>query len=137
MIYLPLFVYGTLRPGSKKYSLVRYQVIHGRTSRALLSGHQMYGFGYFPGIIPDVGAVMPVQGDLLWLDLTGYEDTMKRVDAYEGEGFIFNRREVVVRAGYDSHSEVAWTYLANPDILEVQPSMRIESNDWLKFAYRS
>ena len=133
---LPLFVYGTLRPGSKKYSLLRYAVEPGRTLTAELPSYQMYSIGRFPGIVSDDRAVKPVQGDLLWIDTLRYAQTLDRLDRYEGEGYTFHRIAVTVFAKLTRHQESAWVYVVNPKVLRIDFSNKIESNDWFQVAYR-
>lgn len=137
MKQLPLFVYGTLRPGATNYKLLRHRVVPGRTVKAVLQGYQMFTFGLFPGIFPDPygESVGPIQGDLLWLDSSCYAEALADIDLYEGEGRIFFRHALGVQAGQERREEVAWVYLVGLDLVQTLLSTRVESNDWFRLSY--
>ncbi|MFP3915258.1 MAG: gamma-glutamylcyclotransferase [Actinomycetota bacterium] len=74
-----LFVYGTLRPRGRAFSLVKPKVVDHRP--AVLSGYSLVGEGHrYPWCIKSPGS--EVTGDLLWL--REVEETLRMLDEYEG-----------------------------------------------------
>lgn len=122
--FLPLFVYGTLMRGERAHSLLAPQVTHA--SDAILDGASLYDLGRYPLAARGSGSVA---GEILWLSLEGYEDTLTRLDRYEGSEYT--RVQVDVRLS-DAHSSVtAWTYLGRQ-----APAARaalIPHGDWRKW----
>ncbi len=90
-----LFVYGTLRPRfENQWSL--YLAERSRlVGEGVIEG-DLYLFGWFPGLLAGDGVV---QGDLLEL-LGDAEETLRKIDAYEGEDyFVREWVEVTLSAG--------------------------------------
>lgn len=124
-----LFVYGTLR---KKVGGGRPELL-GRgarfVGRARARG-RLYSLGAFPAFVPSSEATGRVLGDLWILDRP--EETLERLDAYEGCGaadprpHLFERIaiEVVLESGTE---ETAWVYAYRGATDAVR---EIGSGDW-------
>jgi gamma-glutamylcyclotransferase (GGCT)/AIG2-like uncharacterized protein YtfP len=123
---LPLFVYGTLQPGFSRYPLIRQWV--KRYHQARLSGFQMYDFRSFPGILPMETKSVAIPGSVLIVEPSDWPDFIKQADKVENEGFLFQRTEVLVDLALEE--QLAWTYVADPQVLKVKPDMAIAGNDW-------
>lgn len=126
---LPVFVYGTLRPGEKNYP----HYLAGRTIRevAATAEGQLYlvADGGYPYVEP--GACR-VAGELVYLDPHQYEHTLRRLDALEeydpGDEAhsVYLRRRTVVTLADGGHT-AAWIYYWNcPRIV----GTRIPSGDF-------
>ncbi|MFI9723249.1 gamma-glutamylcyclotransferase family protein [Streptomyces sp. NPDC052396] len=115
MPHLPVFVYGTLRPGQHNYA--RYLRGHTLTEQpARLLGAALYAGPGYPYAVP--AAHSTVHGDLVTLTLDHYAATLAALDALEGcapgaPDNLYDRvaREVVQANG--AHTQ-AWVYLAAP-----------------------
>jgi gamma-glutamylcyclotransferase (GGCT)/AIG2-like uncharacterized protein YtfP len=126
---LPVFVYGTLRPGEKNYR--RY--LAGRTvdEVAATAEGQLYFVvdGGYPYVEPGRGTVA---GELVFLDPRRYTQTLRGVDALEeydsdneSHSIYLRRRTTVTLA--DGSRIAAWIYYWNcPQITGI----RIASGDF-------
>lgn len=126
---LPVFVYGTLRPGEKNHR--RY--LGGRTTRivpAVARGELRFvsGEGY-PCVTPGEGIV---KGELIFLAPDRYEETLHRLDELEEydegseEKSVYLRRRAAVTLP-DGSSAEGWIYYWNrPQTV----GERIESGDF-------
>lgn len=120
---LPVFVYGTLRPGEKNYP--RY--LAGRavkTVSATAEGRLYYvaGGGY-PYVEPGPGTVA---GELVYLDPCHYEQTLQAIDALEEykpddeAHSVYLRRRTYVTL-IDGSCAAAWIYYWNfPELTGVR-----------------
>lgn len=126
---LPVFVYGTLRPGEKNYR--RY--LAGRTISevAATASGQLYfvADGGYPYVIQGEGSVV---GKLVYLVPDRYEQTLQDLDALEEyvpgdeKNSVYLRRRALVRLP-DGNERVAWIYYWNfPQIT----GTRITSGDF-------
>jgi gamma-glutamylcyclotransferase (GGCT)/AIG2-like uncharacterized protein YtfP len=62
---VPLFVYGTLRPGGRLHNWIESAVIDSEP--ATVTGYTLFNLGgHFPLMVPERGRV--VHGDILWVD---------------------------------------------------------------------
>ena len=126
---LPVFVYGTLRPGQKNY----FPFLGGRILRetpATIEGRLFYvrGEGY-PYLLPGGGIV---RGDLVELRPEKYDQTLRELDDLEEfdpqdepESIYLRRRgRVTPEEGKDV---VAWVYFWN---LKEDAGERVESGDF-------
>lgn len=112
---LPVFVYGTLRPGRYNHRVVAGAL--AAASPAVLTGHALYVRG-LPYVVPQPDAV--VVGDLLDLTSQRYTRTLRALDQLEGyreedpDGSHYVRTRVTVRVDADGGVRPAWVYLAGP-----------------------
>lgn len=98
-----VFVYGTLMKG---YGNHRNYLSHSEfVGTGEITGYALYAVSSFPGIVPEGGE--KVKGEVYKVD----QDTLKRLDRLEGEGSLYLRKQVEVRA--DGHIVQAWTYIWN------------------------
>lgn len=112
---LPVFVYGTLRPGQKNY---RHYLL-GKTvreERATITGALYYvPHGGYPYLLPEAGTVT---GDLMFLTPEFYETTLRDLDRLEEydcdyeKHSVYLRRRATVSLGDGSPCE-AWVYYWN------------------------
>lgn len=122
---LPIFVYGTLRPGGALYPQVRDFV--ERHESALMGGFDLYSFGMFPGIVHGNGTV---EGDLLYIHEDKWAECLAELDRIEANGYLFIRTDIYAanKGMYDIVR--VWVYVANMNVLSTD--QRIESNDWFR-----
>lgn len=120
-----LFVYGTLRPHSPAFELVRPAVV--RHQPAVLTGYSLVAEGHrYPWCVES--AEGEVAGDLLWLEEV--EGTLRRLDEYEG---VHDPDPEYVRSVADvlvgSSMLPAWVYVGGACVAgDVHP---LEGTDWI------
>ncbi|MFN8482927.1 MAG: gamma-glutamylcyclotransferase family protein [Anaerolineae bacterium] len=125
---LPLFVYGTLRPGGAAFG--RIALFVRGIERARLPSHDLYDLGAYPMALPGAGVVV---GELLTLHSETYTYALHRLDRYEGydaaqdDGLYLRRRVTVTTA--EGQAVAAWTYLGTAESIADRPP--IPSGDWL------
>ncbi|MFN8472101.1 MAG: gamma-glutamylcyclotransferase family protein [Anaerolineae bacterium] len=125
---LPVFVYGTLRPGGSAFP--RIALFVQKVERAVLSGVDLYDLGAYPMALPGNGMVV---GELLTLYAETYSYALHRLDRYEGydarhDDGLYLRRPVTVTTA-DGHFVAAWTYMGTTE--GAVDSRLIPSGDWL------
>lgn len=108
----PVFVYGTLMEGERAHSVLSGSEFGGYFQ---LKDYAMYDLSAYPGIRPCSGE--SVLGELYFVNSA----TISRMDRYEGEGSLYRRTPVTVRAGHNTVSAEAYVY--NQDIVGT-PKMR-------------
>ncbi len=129
---LPLFVYGTLRPGLRNHA----RFLAGRCERArpaVLAGTALHDGPGYPFAVPD--PAHRVHGDLLAPRPEEYAGVLAALDRLEGchpdgSGLYIRIELPVTPAGGDPVS--AWVYLAGPAWtarLRTTPAL-IPSGDW-------
>lgn len=135
---LPIFVYGTMRPGAYKYGLLRNFV--ERIQPARLEGFQMYDYGDFPGIIEEIGAGKEIVGEVLTIREDRWENCIENLDKHEKNGYLFNRTNQFYATIWKGnipdeeltlpreHHVLVWVYLVNDKLLA--PIKAVKSNDW-------
>lgn len=112
---LPVFVYGTLRPGEKNFA----PFLGGRCQNILpasVPGRLYYvrGEGY-PYLTEETGTV---KGELIFIDPRTYRKTLRRLDQLEEynpddlDGSVYLRKQVTAIAA-DGLRHTAWTYIWN------------------------
>jgi gamma-glutamylcyclotransferase (GGCT)/AIG2-like uncharacterized protein YtfP len=126
---LPVFVYGTLRPGQKNYP--RY--LQGRTLRehsATIRGLLYFvPDGGYPYLRPGEGTV---SGELLELDPESYDETLYELDLLEEydpqdeERSVYLRRKTTVTLS-QGEQVTAWAYYWNVAKITGE---KIESGDF-------
>lgn len=82
-----IFVYGTLMNGQGAHDRLNGARFLGK---AVLRDYEMFSLGGFPGIQPCAG--VSVVGELYEIE----DETLSNIDAYEGEGSLYNREIVKV-----------------------------------------
>jgi gamma-glutamylcyclotransferase (GGCT)/AIG2-like uncharacterized protein YtfP len=128
---LPVFVYGTLRPGEKNYPVC----LAGRTVEevAATAEGQLYfvADGGYPYVEPGPGTVA---GELIYLEPRHYAQTLRGLDALEEydpdneSHSVYLRRRTTVTL-VDGSRTTAWIYYWNcPQIVGI----RIASGDFRK-----
>jgi len=120
---LPVFVYGTLRPGEKNYPYY----LAGRTRKELAATAEgrlyFVADGGYPYVEPGPGMVT---GDLIHLDPQHYDQTLRAIDALEEydpadelHSVYLRRRTTVILA--DGGCTAAWIYYWNhPSIIGIR-----------------
>lgn len=128
MRVLPVFVYGTLRPGGAAFA--RFAAAVRKVEPARLDGADLYDLGPYPMATSGAGRVW---GEVLHLNPLVYHFTLHALDRYEGyhaptDGGLFLRRPVEATLA-SGEKVTAWTYLGRPEQVEGAP--RIPNGDWL------
>jgi gamma-glutamylaminecyclotransferase len=104
---MKVFVYGTLKQGYGNHRILEGKSFLGPA--VTIGRFNMLNSG-FPVLIPaDDG--LPVKGEVY--DITGDLDTLDRLDQLEGEGVMYDRREIYVLLS-DGERVVASVYVGNP-----------------------
>ena len=113
----PAFVYGTLMKGERAEQLLDDATYVGRCQ---LHDYAMYHLGSYPGIQPCDGEV--VYGELYLI----CDETVEKLDEYEVEGTLYDRKTVTVRM--EDQSIAAEVYIYKKDVTGC-PLMRRAWND--------
>jgi gamma-glutamylcyclotransferase (GGCT)/AIG2-like uncharacterized protein YtfP len=130
-----LFVYGSLRTGQTARSLIANSV--ARSAPATTRGNiYVFPSGYPAFVEDDSAGAAVVVGELLWLD--DLAATLAMLDAYEGEDFVRQIKQVTLSASGGGQtigagtSLWAWVYvLADPSTISL--AELIPHGDWVKF----
>ncbi|MBN1965479.1 MAG: gamma-glutamylcyclotransferase, partial [Anaerolineae bacterium] len=130
---LPLFVYGTLRPGQPNYAAyLRGHTRHEEAAR--LEGINLYTLFNYPLAVRGERVLI---GDVLTLDPRLYCDLLAEIDALEGydpaESDRLFTREVCTVTTESGQVVRAWFYLGNPAYLDQLDHTLIEHGDWVRF----
>jgi gamma-glutamylcyclotransferase (GGCT)/AIG2-like uncharacterized protein YtfP len=132
MQYLPLFVYGTLRRGFGNYN----NYLRGKVADIVpgtIKG-EMFDVGAFPAVVCGEYTVV---GELMYIDLADYVDTMKNCDILEGYNpdADFNMYErQIIEVNTEDGIKHAWVY-----IWEMTPPSnyrKVANGDWAAY-YRN
>jgi len=124
---LPIFVYGTLRPGGSLYPQIRPFV--ARHEPAQMENFVMYSVGMFPVIFQGDGAV---QGDLLHIHEDQWGKTIRLLDYIEANGQLYNRTDSYVASTPGKPLVPVWVYLTTTPVSALGPERRVVSNDWFR-----
>jgi gamma-glutamylcyclotransferase (GGCT)/AIG2-like uncharacterized protein YtfP len=116
-LFSHLFVYGSLLSDRPAHAVYLSGPDCHLLGKAVLGGYDLYDLGPYPAILrrPHAG-VFPapapacVYGECYRIG----PDTLRRIDEYEGEGSLYDRRRVAVRI--EDRSFEAYTYLFRRDI---------------------
>jgi gamma-glutamylcyclotransferase (GGCT)/AIG2-like uncharacterized protein YtfP len=111
-----LFVYGTLKRGGSRHSLLKGCPFLGR---ALAKGFALYDLGAYPGMVPGDGVV---RGEVYEIP----EGLLRELDWVEATPFLF-RRELIEVVLEDHTPLRAHTYLYNR---EVEGAALVPSSEW-------
>ena len=109
-----VFVYGTLKKDQHANIMLGDSEYVGKF---VLPGYAMYDLGVYPGIVECAGE--SVEGEVYRVK----PELMPAIDQYEGEGHLYNRKEVTVYNRYRREKKVqAYVYNGDPgDILMREP----------------
>ncbi|CAM5393070.1 gamma-glutamylcyclotransferase family protein [Streptomyces xanthochromogenes] len=130
---LPLFVYGTLRPGERYHR----RFLDGRTRSerpALLTGALLYDGPGYPYALPGDGTIT---GTLIELDPAAHPQLLAALDEleeYAGPGHPRNLYDRLVREALVEGRPVrSWVYLAAPRLARelLAGGTPIPGGDWL------
>ncbi len=106
-----VFVYGTLLSGGSAHDYLKDSLYLGRFQ---LSGYHIFKLGSYPGIkekdIEESGE-RTVFGEVYCVD----EETLARLDRYEGEGSLYEKKTVRVSNIWGSVEADAYVYLGSTD----------------------
>lgn len=97
---IPLFVYGTLQKGYRANE--RFLQDMNFLGEYRTAGH-LLDMGNFPGLV--IGGSSNVLGEAYLITAS----TLKSIDNYEGEGWLYHRRKVTV-SNQEGQTLEAWTY---------------------------
>lgn len=136
---LPVFVYGTLRPGQGNYRhLLADHAIMDRPAQ--VHGYALYGAG-IPYAVPERDSV--IHGSVVWIDPAAYAATLLDLDHLEGYRLDRPTQSHYVRvqriatsptapsaAGSRNATHQVWMYEAGPRFNR-DSFRRIESGDWV------
>lgn len=133
-MFLPFFVYGTLRPGERNHDLfLRGRVLSEEPGR--LPGVRLYEGPGYPYAVEEPGGV--VAGELVTARPEAYEELLAELDRLEGylPGGPRNLYERVLRNVLregDGAAVRAWVYVAAPAVAtELRArGKRIEGEQW-------
>jgi gamma-glutamylcyclotransferase (GGCT)/AIG2-like uncharacterized protein YtfP len=140
--YLPIFVYGTLRPDQENYD----RFVRGKTARevaAMLPDHAMFVLDRYPCITEDTGAG-DVIGDVLYLLPELFPEALAALDQLEGympgnasSPYLRVRRGVRTGegdGGEPPRTSLAWAYVAGEPALLRRPACDpVPGGDWLAY----
>ena len=123
----PLFLYGTLRPGSWNHERWMAPFLASPCRPARVAGMALHHVDGLPYLVAD--AARTVIGDLADLDPARYDDTLELLDEFEGTHAGHYRRVVVTTEG----GEEAWAWLAGDDLTAATGrETLVPSGDWLE-----
>ena len=140
--YLPIFVYGTLRPGQENYD----RFVLGKTTcevPAVLADHAMFVLDGYPCITEDTGTG-DVIGDALYLLPELFPEVLAALDQLEGytpgnasSPYLRVRRSVRTGegdGGEPPRASLAWVYVGGEPALLRRPACdQVPSGDWLAY----
>lgn len=131
MRLLPVFVYGTLKPGQTAYK----RLLSGKTTDeqpAVIPGAALYTDGTYPYLVVDPEVVAlhdEVRGMLIALHPESFEVTLALLDRYEDYRPLSPWRlfERVVLTARTEHGTIeAWAYTAGPQALQAIRAGRMQ-----------
>ena len=131
---LPVFVYGTLRPGSWNHDRWLAPWLAAPCRPATLPGHALHHHGGLPYVTALVDDGGPVVGDLATLDPARYDAALARLDELEDvAGRHYDRVEVTVMTrGAGTAAARAWVWVAGPRVAAaLGPTTVVASGDFL------
>lgn len=106
-----LFVYGSLMQGRAAHNRLISQSGCSFLGEAILPGYRLYDLGFYPAILPadqcksqEGDGPSMVAGELYQIQASAWSE----LDQYEGEGSLYDRRQVDVQQA--GKTVQAWTY---------------------------
>jgi gamma-glutamylcyclotransferase (GGCT)/AIG2-like uncharacterized protein YtfP len=128
----PLFLYGTLRPGSWNHEAWMAPHLAAPCRPGQVAGKALHHVGGLPYLV-DADASSIVLGDLADLDPARYGAILELLDEFEGTHTGHYRRVVVTTVA----GEEAWAWLAGDELLAaVDGTTSVPSGDWLEVRSR-
>jgi gamma-glutamylcyclotransferase (GGCT)/AIG2-like uncharacterized protein YtfP len=126
----PVFVYGTLRPGFRNWSVAAPFVVHHEP--AVLPGHRLHLLEY-PTVVAD--EQRQVVGDLLWLRDESAMTALAALDRFEDHRPDHREASLYVRDGCPVTTAQgtvdAWVYRAGPAYAaRCAPGDEVESGEY-------
>lgn len=122
----PLFLYGTLRPGSWNHADWMAPFLAAPCRPGRVTGVALHLVGRLPYLVA-ADATSAVVGDLADLDPDRYDEILAILDDFEGTHAGHYRRVVVVTEA----GEEAWAWLAGDDLsASVDGTTLVPSGDW-------
>ena len=111
--YLPVFVYGTLKPTAQRSNHNFTLIEHAITGQqpGSISGYDMFSTGMFPYVVPGDGTI---QGEIITLDERRYAGVMRALDVLEGHPHHYVRMEVPIETA-TGETVRCWMYVAAAD----------------------
>lgn len=114
-----LFVYGSLISHNSHHYLLEGSKFVGR---AILENYGLYKIAWYPGIVLKEGS--KVLGEVYEVD----ENTLKKIDEFEGEGELYKREKIKVILENKKELEV-WTYIYLQEV-EEENYIPLEEQPW-------
>lgn len=128
---LPVFVYGTLRPGSWNHERWLAPWLAAPCRPARLDGYALHHHDGLPYVVRSRTAGASVVGDVADLLADRYEDAMARLDELEDVAGGHYLKERVALVG----GEAAWVYVAGPRVASALGAATVvDHGDWLAVA---
>ncbi len=114
-----IFVYGTLMEGMVNHAFLENSK---KVKDAEIEGFDMYFLGHYPGVIKGSGRI---KGEIYEVSA----DVLKRLDEFEGEGYLYVKRNVQATTGED-----VLLYVYNQSI-DNKPQIAYEMQPYNKLVY--
>jgi gamma-glutamylcyclotransferase (GGCT)/AIG2-like uncharacterized protein YtfP len=127
VLYLPLFVYGTLMSDQPAFDLIAASVERSLAGR--VGGLVMVDMGRYPLAVAGDGVIV---GEIHWLRRDGYRVLLHELAMYEGPEYM--------RARYFAHPLdgsppiAVWLFVGQPAV--AVEKRRIPSGDWRAWRHR-
>lgn len=135
---LPVFVYGTLRPGGWNHEQWLAPLLAGPCRPASVDGMALHHHAGLPALTPSADGGSSVVGDLADLRVDGYDEALAVLDFLEDTATDHYRRvqvsvAVPVDGGGAGGFESAWVWVAGTRLAaELGPASLVEHGDWLR-----
>jgi len=97
-----LFVYGTLKRGFGMNRMFNNSKFVGKASTG--KGYKMISLGGYPGVL--FGGEGSVSGEVYEVS----EDVLTQCDHYESNGFLYNRKRILISVDGEEIKKVCWVY---------------------------
>jgi len=104
-----VFTYGTLMKGQRVYGTFGDMKSF---CDGILNGYGLYEAGTYPAAVPVKDFC--VYGEIYEVN----EETLKRLDEYEGEGFLYLRKRLPIET--ETGTVEAWVYVYNRDVSSLE-----------------
>lgn len=104
-----VFTYGTLMKGQRAYGIFGDMKF---ISDGILNDYGIFEVGSYPAVVPVEG--FRVFGEIYEVN----EETLRRLDEYEGEGFLYLRKRLPIET--ESGTVPVWVYVYNRDVSSLE-----------------